>query len=262
MKREEVQCAPLFLRLIFARMKQSLLTCFLFITILSFSQSRLSENNTIGWFGVFVTKKIDSKFSAHLEYQWRREGLVKNWMQSLSRVGVNYKMSPQVILQFGGAYIETYPYGTYTLASIPKKFPEFRLYEQATFFGNIGKSTLNHRLRVEQRWIGRYTNINSKKPDMTVFVNRVRYMPRVDIPLGTKLYAGIFDEICIQFGKNVGENVFDQNRIGAVLGYKISSKCKIEGGFINQTVQLGREINNQNVFQYNNGLMLSAVFNL
>jgi hypothetical protein len=243
-------------------MKRILFVLALFISISSFAQNRLSDHNTIGWYGAFLTKKIDNKFSAHVEYQWRREGLIKNWMQSLFRTGINYKISPQVTAHIGYAWAETFPYGTYNLASIPKRFPEHRLYEQLTFHGNLGKATLNHRLRLEQRWIGRYTNINSTEPDVTVYVNRARYMPRLDIPLKGKLYAALFDEIFIGFGKNVGENVFDQNRIGALIGVKPTNSFRLEGGFINQTVQLGREIDNKNVFQYNNGLVLSAYFNL
>jgi hypothetical protein len=56
----------------------------------------------------------------------------------------------------------------------------------------------------------------------------------------------------IGFGKNVAENIFDQNRIGILFGYRFSPKVRLEAGYLNQIVQLGREINNQNVFQYNN----------
>ena len=73
--------------------------------------------------------------------------------------------------------------------------------------------------------------------------------------------AAIYDEIFIGFGKNVNENVFDQNRLGVLLGYRFSSKLRIEGGFLSQIVQLPREINNRNVFQYNNGLIVHTVFN-
>jgi len=60
----------------------------------------------------------------------------------------------------------------------------------------------------------------------------------------------------------VGENIFDQNRIAVLAGYKFNNAIKIEGGFINQTAQLGREVNGRNVFQYNNGFIISGIFNL
>ena len=47
-----------------------------------------------------------------------------------------------------------------------------------------------------------------------------------------------------------------------MVGYKANKYFRIEGGFINQIVQLGREINNRNVFQYNSGVILNSYFNL
>jgi len=93
-------------------------------------------------------------------------------------------------------------------------------------------------------------------------LNRIRYMPRIDVPLYKKLYAAAYDEIFIGFGKNVGENIFDQNRIGLLLGYRFSTLFRAEAGYLNQTVQLGREIGGRNVIQYNNGLILNTYFQL
>ena len=74
-------------------------------------------------------------------------------------------------------------------------------------------------------------------------------------------YAAVYDELFIGFGKNVNENVFDQNRLGILLGYRYSSKLRIEGGYLNQMVQLSREVNGSNVFQNNKGILLSTILN-
>jgi len=84
--------------------------------------------------------------------------------------------------------------------------------------------------------------------------------------LGTSIvektpYVAVYDEVMIGFGKNVGENIFDQNRIGVLLGYKFNDLLRVEGGYLNQIVQLGREVEGKNVFQYNNGFIVSANFN-
>jgi hypothetical protein len=237
----------------------------LFVMMLSNSYSqntRLTEQNTIGWFSTTITPKITSKISGHIEYLWRRDNFVKDWQQSLLRTGVNFKIHPQITLHAGYAWIETYPYGTYPLAAIPKRFPEHRIYEQVVVNSTVGKTSIMHRLRLEQRWLGRFTSTTSDKPERFVYLNRLRYMPRVDVPLSSKIYASIYDEVLIGFGKNVNENVFDQNRVGLMVGYKAKKYFRIEGGFINQIVQLGREINNRNVFQYNSGLIVNSYFNL
>jgi hypothetical protein len=75
-------------------------------------------------------------------------------------------------------------------------------------------------------------------------------------------YLAIYDEVFISFGKNVNENIFDQNRVGILVGYRVSSSIRIEAGYLNQILQLGREVNNRNVFQHNNGLIINANFNI
>lgn len=234
---------------------------FILLWVHSFSQTnRVSEHNSIGWFTAIVSPSISKKVSFHMEYQWRRANFLKHWQQSLLRTGITYKVNQQIVLQAGYAWAPTFPYGTYTLAAVPKVFPEHRIYEQVVLSSAIGKSTLSNRLRLEQRWIGRFASVDDDQPSF-IFLNRFRYMPRLDIPLSAKWYMAGYDEIFIGFGKNVGENVFDQNRIGAMVGYKASPKFRIEGGFMNQTLQLGREISNKNVFQYNSGLILNTYFN-
>lgn len=92
-------------------------------------------------------------------------------------------------------------------------------------------------------------------------------MLRLQIPLkgntiGNKTpYAAVYDELFVGFGKNVNENVFDQNRLGILLGYRFSPKVRIEGGYLNQIVQLSREVNGSNVFQNNKGILLSTILN-
>ena len=56
--------------------------------------------------------------------------------------------------------------------------------------------------------------------------------------------------------------VFDQNRIGVLLGYRLNKNFRFEGGYLNQTVQYGRQIDGKNVFQSNNGFIINTNFNL
>ncbi|WP_153800234.1 DUF2490 domain-containing protein [Foetidibacter luteolus] len=243
-------------------MKKLIFAVCLFFSVCGFAQSRISEHNSIGWYAFFVSPRITDKLSGHIEYQWRREDFISNWQQSLSRIGLTYKINSQVSVQAGYGWIVTYPYGKYSLAAVPKDFPEHRIYEQLQVTTPVGKTTLSHRLRLEQRWLGRLNSIQSEKPDSWIFLNRFRYMPRLDVPLNDKLYTALYDEIFIGFGKNVGENVFDQNRVALLLGYRFSKAVRAEAGFLNQTVQLAREIDNKNVFQYNNGFIINTYINI
>ena len=74
-------------------------------------------------------------------------------------------------------------------------------------------------------------------------------------------YVALYDEIFVGFGENVNENIFDQNRIGVLLGYKFNKNLRVEGGYLNQTLQLGREVGGRNVFQNNSGFIISTLLN-
>jgi hypothetical protein len=228
---------------------------------------RLSDHNTIGWYNYFGTFRLNSKFGIHSEYQWRRNDYINEWQQSLLRTGINYQINPKMQLRLGYAWIETFNYGDIPLNGLGKDFTEHRLYQMLTVTDKISAIDISHRFMLEQRWVGRYSNAGLEKEDEFPFLNRLRYMVRAQFPLrGNEVkdktpYMAIYDEIMIGFGKNVAENIFDQNRVGIVLGYKFSSTIKVEAGYINQIIQLGREINNQNVFQYNNGLIVNTILN-
>jgi len=230
--------------------------------------NRSSENNSIGWYAAFLTYNLDDKWSIHGEFQWRRSKLLVEAQQNLYRTGINYKIHPNVILRGGFAYIDTYPYGEIPIQSAGNIFPEYRTYQMAQVSNPLGQVTLTHRFMLEQRWLGIFSDPNLSKSDDQVYLNRARYMARLDIPLGSSSkeknppYLAIYDELLIGFGKNVNQNIFDQNRIGVLLGLKINDAIRSEIGFINQTVQFGRLINAREYIQYNNGLTWNTYITL
>ena len=243
-----------------------------FLSVISGSidaqNTRLSNYNTIGWYNYFGTFKVSQKFGIHTEYQFRRTEIITEWQQSLLRVGVNYQLNPKIQFRLGYAWIETFLYGEIPINGMGKDFTEHRLFQMATLTDKVSIVDLSHRFMLEQRWLGRYSNANLTNEDEFPLLSRFRYMFRLQIPLKGKetidktLYLSIYDEIFIGFGENVNENIFDQNRIGILLGYRFSSLVRIEAGYLNQTLQLGREVNSRNVFQRNNGIIVNANFNV
>ena len=229
--------------------------------------TRLNNSNTIGWFNYFGTFKVSQKFGIHTEYQFRRTEIITEWQQSLLRVGVNYQLNPKIHFRLGYAWIETFPYGEIPINGMGKDFTEHRLFQMATITDKVSIVDLSHRFVLEQRWVGRYSNDNLTIEDEFPLLNRVRYMFRMQMPLKGKeindktAYLAIYDEVFVGFGENINENIFDQNRVGILLGYRFSPSIRIEAGYLNQTLQLGREVNNRNVFQDNDGLIINANFN-
>lgn len=238
----------------------------LFVHTLATAQ-RLSDNNTIGWFGTFNTIHINEKFSSYLEFQWRRENIITDWQQLFARGGLQYHFNKDVSVMAGYAYALTYPYGDFSAG--PHPAPEHRIFEQLSWNDEAGLVGLNHRLRLEQRYLGK---VDQKSHDYKVdgwnYVNRARYQLRATVPINNKkmddntFYAGAFDEIFIGFGKNVNQNIFDQNRLGLLVGYQFSNHVRLEGGFINVIQQQSSLVDHKEVFQYNNGLFINCYLTL
>lgn len=252
-------------------MKQNylLLTVILLISSINLhsQNTRKKERNDIGWYNYFGTFKLNDKFSIHSEYQFRRDNFITDKQQGLLRLGLNYQLNQKAQLRLGYAWIETYPYGETPINSMGKDFTEHRAFQMITINDKISKIDISHRFMLEQRWVGRYSNASLTSEDDFPLLNRFRYMIRLQLPLkddkieNKTPYIAAYDELFIGFGKNVNENIFDQNRIGLVLGYRFSNTLRIEAGYLNQTLQLGREVNNQNVFQNNNGFIINTNFN-
>jgi hypothetical protein len=233
----------------------------------SAQNNRISTYETIGWYNYFGTFKLNEKFGLHTEFQWRRANLITEPQQNLLRLGLNYNLKPKVLLRVGYAFIETFAYGEIPINALGRNFTEHRIYQMAQLAQQEGKLEISHRFMLEQRFVGRYSSANVEKEDQFPLLHRARYMVRIQAPLkGEKItdktpYWAVYNEIFVGFGQNVNANVFDQNRIGLLLGYRFSPKFRLEGGYLNQIVQFGRQINGQNVFQYNNGLIINANFN-
>jgi hypothetical protein len=223
---------------------------------------RISDNNTIGWYSGFATVYLNKKTSVWMEYQWRRENFITDWQQSLARTGLQYHFKNGVSALLGYGYIITFPYGDYPAGRF--EIPEHRIFEQLVWNDAIGRVGLNHRMRLEQRFVGK---VNQAATEYEVadwtYLNRFRYQLRATVPINHKLmtdktwYAAAYDEVFIGFGKNVNQNVFDQNRIGLLLGYHFNDRLRCEGGYFDQIVQQGALFSGKQVYQYNRGLIVN-----
>lgn len=236
----------------------------LLCTALKAQTGRINTYNTIGWYNYLGNYRLSDKVSLHAEYQWRRARLITDWQQSLLRVGVNYHLKPSILFRVGYAWAETFPYGDIPINVFGKTFTEHRIYQMLQLSQPEGRFDFTHRLMLEQRWIGRYSSAALEKEDDYVYTNRMRYMFRTVYRLQKDAkkyplpYVAAYDEILIGFGKNVAVNIFDQNRLGCLLGIKLNTSWSIEGGYFNQIVQFSRLVGGQSVVQYNRGIILNA----
>lgn len=250
--------------------KRILIICFcIFLSISLFAQNqRLTHYNNIGWYNYFGTINLNSKIGIHTEYQFRRNNLITDWQQSLLRVGLNYSITPRVLFRAGYGWIETFPYGDVPINGLGKDFTEHRIFEMIQLSHKEGRVDFSHRFMLEQRFVGSYSSVNVTTEDKYNLLNRARYMFRFQIPLSSSTqinkvpYFAFYDELFIGFGENVGANVFDQNRIAFLVGYRLNDHIRFEAGYLNQILQFGRTINGNNIFQNNSGIIINTNFNI
>lgn len=238
----------------------STLTLIFFSSLIFAQSNRQNDFNNINWIQVFITKAINKKIDWLIEYQWRRTDGLKNWQQGLFRTAVQYKPNVNVALGLGYAEAETFRYGDFPIASAGT-FPEHRIFEQAVIKQTINKFSITNRFRIEQRWLGKVKAGTDRDIESWTYLNRFRYLVKIQYPLCKKMYGWLGDEIFIGAGKNLGVNIFDQNRIHANIGYKINNHVNIELGYINQTLQQGKLVSTKTIMQRNSGFILATILN-
>lgn len=179
------------------------------------------------WFGYSGDHRIkDSRFSLVLESQLRVYELVDRSAVFLFRTGLQYDIRKWLRVSGGYGFQITEP--GMELAGVP----EHRAWEGLQLRQIMRRAQLNHRVRLEQRWLAPV--IPGRDYD---YHNRVRYATRAIIPITKqavpKYYVTVMNEIFFNFGKGTS-NVYDQNRTGASFGYHLGAIGNLETGYILQ----------------------------
>lgn len=248
-------------------MKKVVLTILIIVGICygSFSQSiRHYTTNYNGWFMYMGDHKLSKKFGGHLEAQFRRHDIVISGQQLLLRTGVNYHINDNAFVTAGYCFVETYMYGKFASKS---DFPENRFWQQIQLKNQTGKVEIINRYRLEQRFI--HLPVLKKDgyspADKATYQNRIRLMTRVSVPfkgrniIDKSFYLSVYDEVFLNFGKQVQLNYIDQNRAYIALGYKIPKLGRLEMGYMNQLIVKpdGIKVENNHTLQVG----LSSVLN-
>ena len=188
-----------------------------------------TDSQTGAWimyFGNFRFK--ESPWAIHGEAQLRNFNTFSDLDQLLLRTGVQYNSKSGQSSFLAG-------YATVTNGSIGDSkytFHENRLYQEVILRQKMGKLGLQHRYRLEQRWI---ENLD--------FRTRFRYAVFLNIPLNTKeltekgaVYLQAYDEVFINGEKLNGKfQLFDRNRLYLGLGFRLEKGLAFQLGFMEQT---------------------------
>lgn len=236
----------------------------------AYGQDRMKDKNAIGWYVYEGDHRLSNRWEFHTEYQWRRVEFIRSWQQSLARLGVAYQLFPQIKIATGYTSFITFPYGDFPAADTGEPYPERRFHQDVQLSDTIRNIPLQHRFRLEQRWIGQLQETPGKAVTSWEYQNRIRYQIAAIIPMqGSTLenqewYLNFFDELFIGFGKNVGQNIFNQNRISGGFGYQFTDNFRVELNYLYQITQHAEPepVTNQSVFEENQGFRLGMTYDI
>jgi hypothetical protein len=170
-------------------------------------------------------------FQGDIQYRnWDRLGDLE---QLLLRGGVMFVPSRgRARYTVGAAYIGTGAYGPSSATT-----SERRLYQEALVPGRVGRKVfLTHRVRLEQRWV-----------DGQDFRNRLRYFFGLNYPFNQDtlsegaVYLSFYNEVFANLERDIGAgrrvDALDRNRAFLAMGYSLSDKLRLQGGYMFQKTE-------------------------
>ena len=197
----------------------------------SFAQTKTKEINKQyqAWVSINSTVRVTHKWGFSVDLHERRNHFFKDPSFHFIRFGVNYWLKENIILTTGYGHMWVAP----TTAGWKTFSNENRIYEQVQITSKIGKVSMFQRLRNEQRWQQKI--VEDKATGQNKFTNRIRYLLSFNVPVfkNPKYPALILaDELCIQFGKEVVYNTFEQNRVFLGIKQKLTKDLSFDLGYM------------------------------
>lgn len=219
--------------------------------LLTIAAHTSAQTQFSGWLADFNTFKLNKKLSIHNDIQLRSSDQVDHVNTLLLRAGLNYHINKKFIATAGYAYVHDRRLVNNNGVTVSGYSAEHRIWEQLIFNhalvlgagSKARKGTVQHRLRLEQRFLPTHTIIdNEVKRNGDVFANRLRYFIRNVNPLvpwsasGKAPFLALQNEVFVNLGDKSGVNgeFFDQNRAYVALGYRFHAKFDAELGYMNQ----------------------------
>jgi hypothetical protein len=190
--------------------------------------SRAARAQTPGTWGnwyigtVVLPGSVEKKWGGYAEVQARSNGLFRQYFYNELKGGLSYDLDKNFTVLLGAGR-----YGTFD-APGPVNV-EKRLWQQLVLNQFMSRLKIEHRYRVEQRWL-------TFPEDSTVFRQRLRYRLNAFLPLNHKTITGktvflsVYDEIFL----NPKGPVLERNRAYVGLGYQLNAHLNLQLGWVRQ----------------------------
>lgn len=231
---------------------------------------RVTDPNANLWISHWGDQRVHERWSFHTEAHWRRAELGVIWQQLLLRPAVNFHLNDQVLFTQGYSYYYNYQFGDY-----PIRFQnwEHHLYQQVQLNQPLGRLKLQHRFRMEERFIANMKP-SVEDPAEGVFdaynyQSRFRYRVWLIVPLNSdsptvpgSLSVNFYDEVFLNFGDSQRLDYIQQNRVSALLGYQVNKPFSVLLGYLYQTIQRPGAANGADLIELNSTLHLALVYHM
>jgi len=147
----------------------------------------------------------ERKWGGYAEAQARANGVLKEYFYYELKAGLSYDIDPNFTVLVGSGYYRTSDYRDLEAGPLTV---EKRLWEQLVLTQYSKRLKLEHRYRIEQRWV-------SFRGDSTAFRQRFRYRLNGFFPLNKRtvstgtLFLSAYNELFL----NPAGPVFERNRL-------------------------------------------------
>lgn len=180
-----------------------------FLSTSTFAQKNILSSNQV-WIQSYHEAHISTKWTVLFDGGFRWRDGFDDKMAYIVRAGLGYHLSPHLRVSAGFAYM-----GGYAGEKVVRY--EYRPYQEFFLKDKLGKISISHRFRVEERFF-KERALDSVAVD---FNFRFRYALMLGIPLinlsskdpDRRLILNVGDEIFLNAGKEISHRIFDQNRL-------------------------------------------------
>lgn len=190
-----------------------------------------------GWAMTVNTISLSPRFNLIFDSQLRSNDQWKQPETFILRPGLTYVLNKNVSLSTGLALIHNWK----TIGTVRDDVSDNRIWQQLGINQQVKNAVLQHRIRMEERWIPLLNVAGSEivKSDPR-FNARFRYFTRWISPFSStqKLTKGIYWAVQNEFffnaagTRHANRKLFDQSRTYAGTGYRLGKHADLELGYM------------------------------
>lgn len=224
-----------------------------FISGVTAQASKNTTNVNQVWLTYYNQTRITDKWELLTDLNLRsKENFVHDLSLSIVRFGLTYYLTPETKLTAGYAWANYFPGDNHKNISQP----EHRPWQQIQWETKHGKKKLVQWIRLEERYRHKILNDHTLAEGYN-FNYRIRFHLRYELPISKKILVPgslayiISNEVNVNFGKEIINNYFDQNRFFTGFKYQTGLHTNVQFGYLNVFQQLaaGNKYKNVNALR-------------